>query len=518
MSTSVEKLKTRWSKCKRATVIGVGVASVMLPLAFSTLGVTLESIGQELQASFTDLQWVVNAYNLTFGAFPLAAGSLADLFGRRRMLAIGLTIFSLASLLCGLVQTPLMLILLEGLLGIGAAFVLSSGTAVLANEFRGRERAIAFGILGSCFGIGLAVGPIVGGILTSWLSWRWAFFVNVPVGLWVLLLLLPRMNESRDPSATRIDWIGLITFTASLFWFIFALIEGPHKGWGSPSIIGTFLGTCILLALFIFAELRQRRPMFDLALFRKPTFIAVSITPIAFAFGFVALLIYIPLYFQSIVGYSALQAGLLMIPLTLPLFAMPFVTSILTRYLQERVLISTGLALIGLGTLWMRAIEISEGWIDSIGSLLVIGIGAGILNGLMDRVAVSVVPPERSGMAAGIFSTTRVVGDSIAIAGAGAILISTIRAQLPALLTRTSVIDQSRMVELANLIARGDINGAASSIPSLYRDTFIQAANQSYTMALQTIFFVITCVSFATAILTLALVRTSDMVEEPILD
>jgi hypothetical protein len=121
-------------------------------------------------------------------------------------------------------------------------------------------------------------------------------------------------------------------------------------------------------------------------------------------------------------------------------------------------------------------------------------------------------------MAAGIFSTTRVVGDSIAIAGAGAILISTIRAQLPALLTRTSVIDQSRMVELANLIARGDINGAASSIPSLYRDTFIQAANQSYTMALQTIFFVITCVSFATAILTLALVRTSDMVEEPILD
>jgi MFS family permease len=169
----------------------------MLPLDVTVVGVALDSIGRDLEASFAGLQWVVNSYNLAFGSLLLTAGTLADLFGRRRMFALGIVVFTLSSLLCGFSQSPLMLNLLRAFQGIGAAFVLTSGTAAIANEFRASaERAKAFGILGSSFGIGLALGPLAGGVFSSGLGWRWIFFVNIPVGLSVLALAVPRMNPA----------------------------------------------------------------------------------------------------------------------------------------------------------------------------------------------------------------------------------------------------------------------------------------------------------------------------------
>lgn len=195
----VAKNPTTWSKRKRATLIGVCVAAIMVPLDITIVGLALESIGQGLSANFAELQWAVNGYTVVFASFLLTAGSLADLYGRRRMLALGISLFTVSSLLCGFSQTPLMLDLFRALQGLGAAFVFPSCTAVLAHEFRGAERAKVFGILGSVLGIGLALGPLLGSVLTSWLGWRAIFLVNVPIGFGVLALAIPKMSESSDP-------------------------------------------------------------------------------------------------------------------------------------------------------------------------------------------------------------------------------------------------------------------------------------------------------------------------------
>ena len=404
-----------WSGRKRLTLFGVCVAAIMLPLDITIVGVALDSIGRDLNASFAGLQWVITGYNMTFGSLLLTAGSLADLFGRRRLFAFGIALFTIFSLLCGFSQNLLMLNCFRVLQGVGSAFVLTSGTAVLANEFRhGSERAKAFGALGSAFGIGLALGPLIGGVLNSGLGWRWIFWVNLPVGLSVLALAVPKMAESKDPGATRIDWAGLVTFTLSLFLLIYALNSGPEAGWGSPRIIGALLGTSILIAIFITAERSQRRPMFDLSLFRKPSFVAAQILPVAVGFGFVALLVYLPLYFQGVKGYSPLQAGLGMMPLTVPILFVPILAGRLAARIPVRIMLTAGLVLIGLGALWMSGIK-SDPRALAIG-LGITGIGTGITFGLMDNLAVSVVPADRSGMAAGIFSTMRIAGEMIAIA------------------------------------------------------------------------------------------------------
>jgi EmrB/QacA subfamily drug resistance transporter len=486
----------------------------MLTTDVTSSGVALDSIGQDLDATFADLQWVVNAFNLTFGAFLLTAGSLADLLGRRRMFALGVILFNVAAMMCGLSQSSLILNFSRALEGIGAAFVWPTGSALIAYEFRGAERSKAYSFLGASFGIGLAIGPLLSGVLTGWLSWRWIFLINVPVGLSILILAVPRMSESSDPGADRVDWAGLIAFVLSLTLFLYALSGSLEAGWGSPLVAGALLGTLVFGVLFILVEQRQRRPMFDLALFRKPTFVAISLLPLAFSCGFVALLVYIPLYFQGIKGYSPLQAGFVMLPLTVPVFVVPFISSKLTAYLPARVLLSTGLGLIGLGALWMSQLETSTSTTVLLSGLAIAGSGAGTVSGLMDYVAISVAPAERSGMAAGMFSTMRLVSSSTAIAGIGTILITLTQSRLLKLIADTPVASGGRATELANVVARGDLIDAAASVTATDREAFVQAATQSYTSALSTVFGIIACISFVGAVLVLALVRARDLVEE----
>jgi EmrB/QacA subfamily drug resistance transporter len=519
---SVKKIMNRknnqigWSGRERATLIGVCVAGIMLTTDITSVGVALDKIAQELNASLAGLQWVMNAYNLTFGAFLLSAGSLADLLGRRRVFTVGIVLFITAALLCGFSQTPTMLILFRTLEGICAALVLPSGTASIAYEFRDdSERAKAFGILGSSFGIGLALGPLLGGALTSALSWRWIFLINVPAGLAVLALAVSRMRESSDPETTRVDWLGFFTFTLCLFLFVYALIGGPELGWGSLKIVGALLGAVVFVALFILVERLQRRSMFDLELFRKPTFIAAQLLPVVASFGFVAPLIYIPLYFQSVSGYSPLKAGLALLLLTVPVSVVPTLVGRLAAHLPLRILLSTGLVLVGLGCLGMSGLEVNGGRAALLSGLLVTGIGTGIVNGLMDNLAVSVVSSERSGMAAGIFNTMRVVGDATAIAGAGAILIALTRSRLLDLLWGTSVVARDTAAGFANQVARGEINNAAASVSSAGREVFIQAATQSYVSALSNLLIIIACISFIGAVLILALVRAGDFFSAP---
>src|SRR3954452_610418 len=263
------------------TLGAVCVATFMLLLDITVVNVALPDIRQDLGASFEDLQWVVDAYALALATFMLTAGSLADLLGRRRIFVAGLAIFTLASLLCGLSQSPTALNLARALQGVGGAAMFATSLALLAAAFTGRERGTALGIWGATTGASVAIGPLVGGVLVEHVSWQSIFFVNLPVGLFAIALTLRNVSESRDPNAARLDIAGLITFSAALFALVFALVRGNAEGWGSGLIVGLLLGSAALLVLFVVVERRQERPMLDLTLFRKPAFSGVSI--VAFA-------------------------------------------------------------------------------------------------------------------------------------------------------------------------------------------------------------------------------------------
>jgi MFS family permease len=227
-------------------------------------------------ATFADIEWVVSAYVLTFAALLTPSGALADRFGRQRMLTVGLAIFMLVSLLCGLAPSAAFLNSARALQGVGAAIELSAALAVLGHEFRGAERAKAFGTWGTVIGVAVAVGPLVGGLITSMFGWRWAFLVNIPIGAALVWLAVDAVEESRDPDAQKLDVVGMLSFGGGLFCLIWALIGANRVGWSAEQTLAKLLASAVLFALFVAAELIQERPMVDFALFGKRTFLGAS--------------------------------------------------------------------------------------------------------------------------------------------------------------------------------------------------------------------------------------------------
>ena len=345
------------------TLIAVCIGTFMLLLDVTIVNVALPSMQRALHASFSDLQWVVDAYALTLAALLLTTGSLADLFGRRRVFIVGLVIFTLSSLASGLATSPLWLNLARGTQGIGGAAMYSTSLALLGSAFQGRERGTAFGVWGAITGLAVAVGPVVGGALTTGLSWRWIFLVNVPIGAVALVLTALRVDESRQSGARRPDLIGVVTFSGALGALVFALIKGNSKGWGSTEIVICLIGSAVLFALFVIAELVQRdRAMFDLSLVRKPTFTGGLIAAFAISAGLFALLLYLTLYIQDVLQLSAFQTGLRFLVLSGAVLVTSGASGRLTAIVPIRFLIAPGLALIGVGLLLMRNVSDTSGW------------------------------------------------------------------------------------------------------------------------------------------------------------
>src|SRR5436305_938291 len=302
------------------TLIVVCVATFMLLLDITIVNVALPKIASDLHASFSDIQWVIDAYALTLASVLLTAGVLADLFGRRLLFAIGLGLFSCTSLLCALSPSALFLILARAGQGIGGAIMFATALALLAQEFHGRERGTAFGIWGAAIAASAAVGPLLGGALTEGLGWSSIFFINVPVGAVAVVLTMTRVGESRNPEGTRVDWFGTVTFTAALFMLVYAIIRTNELGWGSPLVLALLAGSGVLLAVFVVSQFVQSNAMFDVSLFRKPTFSGVSVAAFAVSAGMFAMFLYLVLYLQTILGYSPLQTGLRFLPFTLMSF------------------------------------------------------------------------------------------------------------------------------------------------------------------------------------------------------
>jgi EmrB/QacA subfamily drug resistance transporter len=491
------------------TLIAVSVATFMLLLDITVVNVALPSIRDDLGASFTDLQWVVDAYALTLAALVLTAGSLADRLGRRRLFGAGLVIFSGASLLCALAPDPTFLNLARAVQGIGGAVMFAVSLALIAQEFpAGRERGMAMGVYGATIGVAAAFGPLVGGGLTDSLGWRSIFFLNVPIGLAATAITYLKLRESRDPNATRVDWPGVATFSGALFLLVLALVRGNDEGWGSTLIVSLFAGAGALLAAFLAIERRVAEPMLPLGLFRRFAFTGVQLAAFAISSSVFALFLYLSLYLQNYLGLSPLEAGVRYLPITIAsLFAAPIAGMLLSR-VQARLMLALGLAGAGVGLLLMGGIDAGSDWTTLLGGFLVAGAAVGLINPVVADVAVSVVPKERSGMAAGINDTFRQVGVAVGIAVWGAIFVGRGAAKVSEL---TGGAHPRALVEAAS---SGSLDQALGAVPPPARQATAHAAREGFLAGLNDVLMLGGFVALAGAVLALLLVREGEIERE----
>ena len=498
------------------TLIAVCFGTFMLLLDITVVNVALPDIQVALHSTFADLQWVVDAYALTLAAFLLTAGVLGDMYGRRGMFAIGLVLFSLASLTCGLSTTPLMLNLSRAAQGVGGAIMFATSLALIAQAFSGRERGTAIGVYGAVVGGAVAIGPLVGGAITSGIGWRWIFFVNIPIGVVAVVITLSKVENAKIPSGRRIDWLGFVSFTASLFLLVYALVQGNAKGWGSTYILSMLIGSAVLMAVFVVGEWRQSDPMLDLNLFRRPAMVGVSLGSFTLSSSIFAMFLYLTLYLQTVLGYSPLQAGIRFLPLTMLAFFVAPVAGKLTVRVQSRYMLGLGLALVALGCFLMSHVHATSSWLALLPGFLVCGVGIGITNPVLASVSVSVVPPERSGMSTGAASTFRQVGIATGIAGLGAIFVHQIK---PAVVTSLQSTGSGQAVlahggsNLGTALATGGVRQAAASLPSeSARSALLTAYQTGFTQTFDHLMAIAGVIAFVGAVGCLFLVRQKDFV------
>ena len=406
------------------TLGAVAFALFMIMLDNTVVNVALPSIEQSFDAAISELEWVVNAYALTFAVLMLSGGKLADLFGRRRIFLLGLIVFSGASLACGLSSTIGQLIAFRAFQGVGAALMMPATLAIISAAFPPRQRGLAFGIWAGVSAMALAIGPLVGGILTQHIDWSWIFFVNVPVGILGVVVGSMVITESRDTTTQSLDLPGLVVSGAALFALTFGLIEANSYGWTSPTILGLFAAAAAGLALFIWIELRRRAPMLDLSLFRSRTFTGANIVAFLVTLAMFGVFFFMSLYVQQILGYSPVQAGAIFLPMTILIILVAPIAGRLSDKIGSRWLMAGGLTLVAGSLAIFSRLGVDSGFWDMLPGLLIGGIGMALTMTPMTAAAMGSVPVTKAGIASGVLNTFRQVGGSLGIAVMGAILTS----------------------------------------------------------------------------------------------
>jgi EmrB/QacA subfamily drug resistance transporter len=493
------------------TLTAVALGTFMLLLDISIVNVALPDIQSSLNASFSDLQWVIDAYALTLAALLLTTGSLADQYGRRRLYLIGLVVFTVASALCGAAQSMLMLELSRGLQGIGGATMFSVSLALLANAFRGgRERGLAFGVWGALAGIAVAIGPVVGGALVSGLSWRWIFFVNLPVGVIAFVLTAKRVVESREERARRPDWPGFVLFSAGLASLVYALIESGRSSFTATRVVACFVAAAVLLAAFLVVEARGAHPMFDLGLFRLPTFVGGLIAAFGISASVFSVLLYLVLYLQDALRYSALQTGLRLIVLSAGVLVASAVAGRLSAKVPIRLLIGTGLVVVGVGLLLLRGLSAASPWTHLIPGMIVAGVGIGLVNPPLASTAVGVVEPRRAGMASGINSTFRQVGIATGIALLGTLFTNRLNSAVITQAGRTPMAGHSG--QIASALRNGGGVRLFATVPPQQRGALAEVVRGSFASALNGILLIAAIISLVAGVFAFLLIRSKDFV------
>jgi EmrB/QacA subfamily drug resistance transporter len=402
------------------TLAVVSLATAMLMLDIAVVNTALPSIATDLRTGLDGLQWVVDAYTLALASTVLSAGFLADRLGRRRMFMGGLVLFTGSSIAAAASGTIEALVAARAVQGLGAAILFAVALALLANAFQdAKGRAFAIAVWGATVGASFAVGPLAGGALTSGLSWQWIFLVNVPIGATALWITVTKVGESRDPFPRSLDGLGQAALIAAMFLLVLGLLRGNAEGWGSTPIVLELAGSAAAWIAFVAIEKRSRQPMLPLTLFRNPVFTGTQLAVFAISASLFAIYLYVTIYLQNVLGLSAIEAGLVLVPGTVVNFVVAGASAQFIPKLPARVPVAAGLGLVAVGMALMTMADEHSSWTITLPGMLVAMVGTGMVNTSLSGLALSILPERESGLASGVHDTFRQGGIAVGIAALG---------------------------------------------------------------------------------------------------
>jgi EmrB/QacA subfamily drug resistance transporter len=405
------------------TLGAVAFGLFMIMLDNTVVNVALPSMARDLGADLSELEWIVTGYALTFASLMLTGGKLADMLGRRLIFVAGLVIFTLASLACGLAETEQFLIGARVVQGAGAALMNPATLSIIAATFPPRQRGMAIGIWAGVSALALAIGPLIGGLLTDHLDWSWIFFVNVPVGIVAIVASFVLIRESKDESAEqRLDLPGLLTSGIGLFALTYGLIEANTYGWTSGRIVASFVVAAAMLVGFVLLETHQRLPMLDLSLFRNRTFTGANIAILLVALAMFGVFFFVSLYMQGILGYSAVQTGAAFLPLTVLIILVAPIAGKTSDRVGSRWLMTVGMLLISAQLFYFSRLDENAAYVDLLPAFVAGGLGMGLVMTPSAAAAVRALPVDKSGVGSAVLNAFRQVGGSMGIALLGAIM------------------------------------------------------------------------------------------------
>jgi len=458
-------------------------ALFMIMLDNTVVNVALPSIQDDLGASLSGLEWTVNAYTLTFAVLLVTGGRLGDIFGRRLVFLCGVVVFALSSAAIGFAPTQGWLVAGRALQGIGAAFMMPGTLSIITNAFPAEERGKAIGTWAGVSALALAIGPVVGGALAEYVSWRAIFFLNLPVAAAAVVVTLFAARESRDESVERtVDWAGIASLSTGLTALVFALVEGTAWGWASPEILGLVAATLVGLATFAMLERHVRVPMVDFSYFRSSTFVGANMVAFIVTFAMLAMFFFTALYMQNFLGYSALEAGIRFLPSTALIIVVAPIAGRLADTVGPRRLMVTGLLLTASALYVQTHISVGSGYAVLLPAFMLLGVGMGLVMSPMSTAAMNAVDPSKAGGASGILTMSRMVGGTFGVAGFGALFAQLSSSRLEELLAGTGVTAAQRDHIVENIGSGAGANrvagldpATAAQVAGAVKESFIHA-------------------------------------------
>ncbi len=474
-------------------------ALFMIMLDNTVVNVALPSIQRDLHASLSALEWTMNAYTLTFAVLMVTGGRLGDIFGRRSMFLLGVTVFGISSAAIGFAPDDTILVAFRAVQGIGAAFMMPATLSIITQTFPAEQRGMAIGTWAGVSALALAIGPVVGGFLTQDVSWRAIFFINPPIAVGAVAVTLFAARESRDETVGRtVDFAGIAALTIGLTALVLGLVESNSWHWGSTRVIGLFALSVVALAAFVLIELRVRAPMLDFSFFRSRTSAGANLVAFLITFAMFAQFFFLTLYMQNVLHYTPLETGLRFLPATLVIIVMGPLAGRLTDRVGPRPLMALGLLITGAALLVQSRITLHTGYGLLLPGFVLMGLGMGMVMSPMSTAAMNAVDRTKAGAASGVLSMSRMVGGSVGLAVMGALVATIGRAKLNTSLPQLSAAVRSK-------IASSLGTGVAHGIPNASHHV-ITAVQQAFVSALSSGLMVGAAVSLAGALLTLALI------------
>ena len=405
------------------TLAAVAFGLFMIMLDNTVVVVALPAIQRDLGITVSELEWVVNAYALTFGVLLLTGGKLADLLGRRLIFIVGLLVFTASSLACGLANGSGLLIGARTVQGVGAALMNPATLSIITATFPPRQRGMAIGIWAGVSAMALAIGPLVGGVITQHISCNWIFFINVTVGVLGIFVARVFIDESRDMSREqRLDPLGLLSSGVALFALTYALIEANKNGWGSTEIIALFAVAAVALVVFVLLELRQRIPMLDLSLFKNSTFAGANAVMLLVGLAMFGTFFFVSLYLQNVLHYSPTQAGATFLPMTMLIIVVAPQAGRLSDKVGPRWFMASGMTFVAASLLLFSRLDVGSNFWTAFPALIVGGLGMGMTMTPTVSAAMGSVPVDKAGVGSGVINAMRQIGGSVGLALTGAIV------------------------------------------------------------------------------------------------